>query len=443
MIKKEHIRQAIEAISRRDPEVGYTLDEMLSTGRIGLVRPRPDIRPGGDFQFLFDGRPVTIRRIVFFNAGTAPIEERLLIKYGEMARKQQLGKQSAGVNFREAAQDIRASGIRFMVRHEIDRVIARLERRMRKPDPGLDIPAAGTGKMDSPSEEADPCRQLIREFEMLKINDHDLGTYLPPVNCNSGADLCFQGAVNGETSAFFVRFPFCMDTLMKVADLNLEFFHVRFLLSCLSDGFRDHLFACVVDNRIEGMAYLRFKKSYFYRVAEIRYIATLRGRSNMGTDLPVRVVKGVGTHLLAGVWMVWKTRYRAEKDLLLDSEVGARSFYEAVGFQSRGFSEFVLKRPQGKLAKAILDMAARCPDLTGGVLDDIMGIVKAQLRILCKRGDRPQVKMKRQLALEAIGAVFKPGAHTTLAESAMRELIRYQKRIPESAELFRLAQERE
>jgi hypothetical protein len=442
MLKKEHIRQAIEAISKRDTEIGYTLDEMLSTGRIALVKPHLDSPPGEDFHFLFDGIPVTIKRIIFFNAGTAPIEERLLIKYGEMAKKQHFSMQTKGMNFHAAARDIRASGIKFMVLHEIGHALKQLKRCMKTPDPDFDSPMDGSGMMDIPSDEPDKWQQTIHGFELLKTHQHDLSAYLPSGECDAGPKLCFQGEVNRKAPALFIRFPYCMDALMQVAELNLEFFHVRFLLSCLVKGLGDRLFACVVDGRIEGMVYLTFKKFFFYRAMEIQYIATARGRKAIETESTSLVPKGVGTVLIAGVWMVWKTLYREAKDLLLDSEVGARSFYETVGFQSRGFSEFALKHPKGRLVTAILDMAARCPDLPEGVVDDISSIVKEQFRILRKNSRRQHIKSKRQLSLDAIKTCFQSGAHPVLTETAMRELNRHQSAIPESADLFRLADER-
>ena len=37
MIKREHIKQAIDAISRGSPEIGYSLDEMLGMGVIDIA----------------------------------------------------------------------------------------------------------------------------------------------------------------------------------------------------------------------------------------------------------------------------------------------------------------------------------------------------------------------------------------------------------------------
>jgi len=441
MLTKEHIRQAIEIVSKRDPEIGYTLDEMLSTGRIALAKSRPDSRPGEDLYFLFDGTPVTIRRIIFFNAGTVPIEEKLLIKYGEMVKKQQYAKQTPGVNFQEAARDIQASGIRFMVEHEIDHAVMQLKQRLKNPDPDCDIPFTQARRTGAHSDEADRWQETVHRYKSIKKNRHELSSYLPPGKNAASLDFCYWGALNRDERASFIRFPYCMDALMQVADINLEFFHVRFLLSCLARGLDNHLFTCIVNNRIEGMVYLTFKKSYLYRALEIQYIATVRGRPTIETDSTSRVVKGVGTLLIAGVWMVWKTHYREAKDLLLDSEVGARSFYEAIGFQSRGFSGFALKKPQGRLVKAIMGLAAHRQDLPGDLMVDITAIVKEQFRILRKKNRRQHMIIKRKLALESIQACFQAGANAALVKTVMHELNRHQRSIPESADLFRLIDE--
>jgi hypothetical protein len=53
MLKKEHIKQAIEAIADRNAEIGYALDEMLGMGRIHLASPDAEIPAGEDFLFYF------------------------------------------------------------------------------------------------------------------------------------------------------------------------------------------------------------------------------------------------------------------------------------------------------------------------------------------------------------------------------------------------------
>lgn len=84
MLKRENIKQAIDAISERDPEIGYSLNEMLGTGQIDVPLQ------GDDLHFLFDRQKVPINKFLYFNEGTAPIEQGLLIKYGEMTKKQEL-----------------------------------------------------------------------------------------------------------------------------------------------------------------------------------------------------------------------------------------------------------------------------------------------------------------------------------------------------------------
>ena len=90
MIKKEHIKQAIEQIARRSPEIGYSLDEMLGMGVIDSPSEPAGPADTENFHFLFDGEKVLVNRVLFFNEGTVPIEQGLLIKYGELVKKQEL-----------------------------------------------------------------------------------------------------------------------------------------------------------------------------------------------------------------------------------------------------------------------------------------------------------------------------------------------------------------
>jgi hypothetical protein len=92
MLKKEDIKQAITAIAARNAEIGYALDELFGMGKIHLASPDAEIPAGEDFLFIFDERPVAVKRVLFFNQGTVPIEERLLIKYGEMIMQHQLSQ---------------------------------------------------------------------------------------------------------------------------------------------------------------------------------------------------------------------------------------------------------------------------------------------------------------------------------------------------------------
>ena len=43
MIKRETLKQAIDAISARDPEIGFTLSDWLSMGRIDAPDPKTSV----------------------------------------------------------------------------------------------------------------------------------------------------------------------------------------------------------------------------------------------------------------------------------------------------------------------------------------------------------------------------------------------------------------
>ena len=80
MIKRENLKQAIEEISRRDPAIGYSLDSLLGAGEIS-VPGKTDAGDGADdLLFLFKGQPVLIKKFLYFQEGTVPLEQQLLIK---------------------------------------------------------------------------------------------------------------------------------------------------------------------------------------------------------------------------------------------------------------------------------------------------------------------------------------------------------------------------
>jgi len=63
MIKRENIKQAIDAISERDPEIGYSLNEMLGTGQIDVPLQ------GDELHFLFDRQKVPINNSSILTKG--------------------------------------------------------------------------------------------------------------------------------------------------------------------------------------------------------------------------------------------------------------------------------------------------------------------------------------------------------------------------------------
>ena len=115
MIKRENIKQAIDAISQRDPEIGYSLNEMLGTGKIDIPSHLDVSAQGDDFHFLFDKEKVSINKFLYFNEGTVPIEQGLLIKYGEMTKKQELLNRADSLDYKHVAIEIRKAGLKLMV----------------------------------------------------------------------------------------------------------------------------------------------------------------------------------------------------------------------------------------------------------------------------------------------------------------------------------------
>ncbi|MBW1712784.1 MAG: hypothetical protein JRJ59_06520 [Deltaproteobacteria bacterium] len=135
MITRKKIKQAIGAISQRDPEAGYSLKEMLGMGRIDPPRG-PDQAPDKDhFSFLFENQAVLVPKFQYFSAVSAALEQRLLIKYGELARRQELAQKKGFSDFRRAALDMRQAGLRFLVDHEIEHALSGLRKKL-GPRPG-------------------------------------------------------------------------------------------------------------------------------------------------------------------------------------------------------------------------------------------------------------------------------------------------------------------
>ena len=233
-----------------------------------------------------------------------------------------------------------------------------------------------------------------------------------------------------------------MEAMIQVAEINLEFFHVRFLLNCLIRGTEKNLFACIADRRIVGMVYLTFKERFLYNAIEIQYIATERGKPAYQTEPGAGTIKGVGTFLVAGVWMLWKTHLRAHKDILLDSEVGAMQFYESIGFHSRGHVEFILKDLKAHLVRAILMIANNCRNLREDVLEEISAIIHTKVKGLRKKPGTDQAKRERERVIACVKECLKSGAHPVFAETAVRALIKYRKKIPESKELLQFGLEK-
>ena len=420
MIKREHIKQAIDAIARRSPEIGYSLDQMLGMGVIDTAAGADQAMDGDNLHFVFDEEKVLVNRVLFFNEGTVPIEQGLVIKYGELAKKQELQDKSDSFDYRDASAEIRRAGLKLVVTYEIDYAIRRLRRELddRQSD-------SSEGRQKHIHHLIDFLEAMKKDERAIEIREQD-GE--PP--------FFYKGVVDVNTPAYFMKFPVSMDTLMQVADINMEFFHVRFVLNCLIRGLESDLMACVAGENIVGLLYLTLREQLFKKDLEIKYLATLRGKTWDPRGFSPKRLKGVGAFLVAGVWMLWKNEMPSLKEIVLDAEVGARRFYEAVGFESRGLSGYVLKTPKGYLLRSILTMTHHCRNLRPELIQELVKLIVKEVKGLRKRAKDEKALSARKASLSAVQECLKPETRPELSKAASTALLKYAKKIPESMEIL-------
>jgi hypothetical protein len=423
MIKREHIKQAIDAISSQNPEIGYSLDEMFGMGLIDVPSRTGDAASGEEPFFLFEGERVTVNKVLFFERGTAPIEQGLLIKYGELVKREELQERSETIRYQEAWQEIHTAGLKSAVNYEIDRAIAQLKRKLE---------AAASGGQQ---KEATFCSGLVYFLEALKEDPGPLEIKVE----GKGSPVLYRGVVDENTQAYFMCFPMHMESLMQVADINVEFFSVRFILNCLMHGVERNLMACLVEQRIVGLLYLDLREKFLKKDLEIKFFATLRGKQGSAGMADLKPLKGVGTFLVAGAWMLWKSGLPHIKEVVLDSEVGARHFYESMGFESRGLSGYVLKRPKGPLLKSILIMTTFCGELQKEAIEALEELLRRQVKGLRKRAKSEKALSERALTVAVIRRCLDADVHPAFGKAAIETLVKYKKKIPESSELIEFA----
>jgi len=413
MIKREHIKQAIDAISRRSPDIGYSLDQMLGMGVIDTAAGAHD---GDNLHFVFDDEKVLVNKVLFFNEGIVPIEQGLVLKYGELVRKQELQDKSEAFNYRDASAEIHRAGLQRVVTYEIDYAIRRLRRELED--------------NQSPVTEAreKQIQDVIASLEGMKKDER-------PVEIHEGEGdpgYFYKGVVGEGIPATFMKFPLSMDALMQVADINMEFFHVRFVLNCLIRGLESNLMACVTGENIVGLIYLTLKEQFFKKDLEIKYLASLRGKTWNPKGLSAKPVKGVGTFLVAGVWLLWKNEMPGLREIVLDAEVGARRFYEAVGFEARGLSSYVLKKPKGYLLRSIVAMTHHCRTLRPELVRELVKLVVGEVKGLRKTAKDEKALARRRASLSAVQECLKPETRPEISKAASIALLKYEKKIPES-----------
>lgn len=404
MIKRETLKQAIDRIARQDPEIGYALNEMLGAGQIDVAPEVGDAAHPNDFFFLFDNEKIAVKKYLFIHAGTDAVEERLLIKYGEMAKRQALFDHSPSQGYWQAALEIQQAGLRFLVRHEVDRALARLQ------------------------QEDSPPAERLAQLKDIRQGKETAG--IPRSAADPGA--LFAGRVGDGRGALFAAFPFCEEALMQVADINLEFFNVRFLLGCLADGSAKNLFICAVEGRIAGLIQLALTERLFYKGLTVKYIATLGGAAPPAQG--GEPIRGVGTFLMAGTWLWWQSRHPDAREIILDAELGATRFYTGIGFAPRGPYQYVFKAPKGNLLRAIVEMADNQPELAPAAEKAVCRLISGQVRLLCKPPRR--AGRQREEALVVVRACLAAHHNPVLARTAAELLLRHRRQIPETDDLL-------
>ena len=415
MLGRKHLKQAILEIGQQDPDTGYALDQMLAMDRIGPVSPENTPEDDGDLYFLFQGSRVTVRRGSFFQHGTLPIQQQLLIKYGEMAGMGVANPAEGRRDFHAAAVQTRLAGLKMAVDHEIARALSRL--------------GASGASMDE-------IRDTMGLLEEMAADDAR-NFLLPSFSAKEkNRPALFSGSMEKGADAAFIRFPFTKAALIQVADINLEFFCVRTVLDILIRGKKDRLFAAQVRQTITGLMYLAVKQQFFHTSLEINTIATISANRDPESILPAPVTRGVGAFLVAGAFLVWKTRYPRAKELVLDSELGARRFYDRMGFAARGMSEFVFHKPAGRLIPCLIIMAGQVPDLPPKVVKLVLRLIKGQVELLAKKQKPTQTPGTRERALAAIRACLAGKKAGVFFQATVNELKKCQDRIPEAPGLL-------
>lgn len=388
MITREHLTAAIAAVSAVNPEHALGLKALLDAARIAAPRAAQarDHEAGTHFfHYYFDGQRVNIPKTAFVARSIPALEQSLVFKLGELRGKQALAAAWVSGNVRQLAGEIRQTGAGAIVAYELQRL-------PRRPD-GLDTP----GQMPDP---ASP------------------GPH-------------FSGTLAGGQQARFIPLPLNRETLVQIAGQRFEFFDVRFVLESWADGTLPWIFACVVQDQILGLVKLKHHRQAANHRLEICYIARRMPSQEDIESSP----KGVGTFLLAGVWVLWQAFVPEARHIFLDGEVGARRFYLDSGFREQRLCRFVLKTPRGYLLSAIADMADDVRRPVGRVQERLEGLIDDAVKTLQKQPKNRQRPAALTLVKRSLLCHHQPYPATT----ALSLLLKNETRIPEAATLIDLA----
>ena len=387
MIKREHIQLAIDAIRRVDRESGYGLQALFDDARIRIAAATPaDAFGEGGFQYYFEGERVDVPKTAFVADGIATLEQSLIFKWGELREKHLRAATWVSGNVRQLAGDIRRAGAELLVEYELRR---------------LDVLPDG---MDDAWKMPDP----------LAPGPH------------------FSGHLAGGQPALFIPLPLTRETLQQAAGQRLEFFSVRFLLAAWADGSLPWIYACFANEQLLGLVKIAYHRHPVNARFEIKYIA----RRMPQHDDTETSVQGVGTFLLAGVWMLWHAFYPAVRHVFLDGEVGARKFYLDAGFREQRLCRYILETPAGYLLAAIADMADDPRPPEGRVRTALEALIGASIKTLVRTrpGKGPPVQ-----ALALVKRCLISRHQPYPATTALTLLLKNRHRIPQATALIDMA----
>ena len=416
-IRREDLKQAIDAIASFRPEAAHTLNTMLAQGMIDVLAGINTCkkRESTPLFFRFCGRDVPVNKYQFFNDGTAVLEQALVSRYGEMAGTGQFFYFEQRDLDGSVAMDNHRAGPAYLVDYEIERACQKCTAQLKK-------------KENTPGREEGWHLALAR---LNQIRHEKRG--MPQFETEpKDSRVLFRGIAGSKKRAVFHLFPFCREALIQAAELNLEFFHVRFLLDCLVAGTGHLLFGCSLDGRLEGLVFLEFRKRLFYTGLEIKYIAT---RTGSAAGKPGPGIKGAGTFLVAGVWMLWKSMFPRVSEIFLESEIPAGQFYTSLGFHQRRPHCYVLTTLKGRLLNNVAAMAAMTRPCSPAVVSHLCRRAAVHIRCLKQRKN----KDTRKQSIQFLKTGLHPAGPRVLAETVVTLVKKNRSAIPEADALLDLA----
>ena len=193
------------------------------------------------------------------------------------------------------------------------------------------------------------------------------------------------------------------------------------------------LYASVTDDKITGLILLNKRQRHMTSTIEVKYISTVNSVPVSPETAGYPRVKGTGTFLIAGTWLLWMQRWPNAHEIYLSAESGAEDFYKSTGFSYRHPYGYTLKTPEGKLLLYITVMAMSLSAMPESLERALEKRILSQIKYLAKNKniDDP----KRKAAVLVVSSCMGPGRNTVLREKTKNLLQRYSNKIPESTML--------